>query len=197
MALSGGRAVSGLEAGRPVRLPGEEGLVHRAVAYHGRMTSRRLLKSVAQGIAHVFASRNNDADGWWVPGLLLEELPPADPDLRMDLFDGTTVPTLTSSVLGSIGAGFARYLSWSVERHGIPKGVVASAQLELRFDRTAVVQSSVHPGEDHRFSCIVKVRDDRGREYLGVSTGQCSTRQALGLRRSTRRGTPAIFHRLT
>ena len=94
------------------------------------MSSRRHLASVADGTARAFASRNNDVDGWWALGLLLDAVPPDDPDYQIDLVAGRATPE-TSMGLGSLGDAWGRYLRWSLDRHRLPIGVVRSAVLTL------------------------------------------------------------------
>jgi hypothetical protein len=143
-------------------------------------------------------SRNNDADGWWALGVLLEDLAPGDPDLRIDLVSGTVVPQPASRPLDDLGAACADYLLWSLDRHGVSPAKVVSATLDLRFDRHLLLESSMHAGRDRPFTCVVTIVDDHGREYRAVATGQCTTRDDYGrdaLYRSSTRGPLRIRER--
>ena len=51
------------------------------------MASARSLISVAHGVAHAFANRDNDVDGWWAPGLLLDSLHGPNPE-RLNVLTG-------------------------------------------------------------------------------------------------------------
>ncbi len=144
------------------------------------MASRRLLTSVAVGTAGVFVSRNNDVDGWWALGLLLETLPAGDPDYRVDLLAGDATPRPAERQLGALGRASADYFAWSLGRHGVPTAFVRSATLTLRFDRASRVRSHLWEPTgrllDHAFVCRVEVEDDRGRVSVGEVRGHCGRR---------------------
>jgi hypothetical protein len=137
------------------------------------MTSRRLLTSVAEGLARSFASRNNDVEGWWALGLLLAAVPPADPDYRVDLLSGQATPALEGSELSELGDAWARYLRWSIQRHGLTIDAVRDATLTVRFDRSSEVKSPFPGGPDRSFVCIVTIEDDRGRRHERLVVGHC------------------------
>lgn len=123
------------------------------------MTSRRTLASVAEGLARSFAPRNNDVEGWWALGLLLAAVPAADPEYRVDLLTGDATPALERTELSTLGDAWARYLRWSVDRHGVPIAAVRSATLTVRFDRSHVVASLFPGGPDYSFVCSVTIED--------------------------------------
>jgi len=137
------------------------------------MGSRRHLASVAEGVARAFAMRNNDVDGWWALGLLLAAVPPGDPDYRVDLLTGAAAPVVGNE-LGALGDAWARYLRWSLQRHGIQHGAVRSAELQVRFNRLDAVTSWIPGGRDYPFKCTVVIEDDRGRRYQRAVEGHCS-----------------------
>jgi hypothetical protein len=62
------------------------------------MGQSRRLASVADGTARAFAGRNNDLDGWWAAGLLLEALPNGV-YYMLDLLAGSSEPGLGGSRL--------------------------------------------------------------------------------------------------
>lgn len=141
------------------------------------MAARRRLASVAVSTARVFASRNNDVDGWWALGLLLEWLPAGDPDYRVDLLTGVTTPRPAEQHLGALGPAMAAYFAWSLGRHRVSTAFVRSATLTLRFDRESRVRSHLWEPTgrplDHAFVCRVEVEDDRGRVSVGEVRGHC------------------------
>jgi hypothetical protein len=56
------------------------------------VTTRRALISVADGAAHAFANLDNDVDGSGRRELLSDAPPPTNPEYRLDLLTGATVP---------------------------------------------------------------------------------------------------------
>jgi hypothetical protein len=109
-------------------------LTRAGVIYHPRMASRRVLVSVAGGVARAFANRNNDVEGWFAPALLMEATAPADPAYRHDLLTGETIPTSLTPALDELGPAWVRYFTWTLGRHGVPPDRVAMAALTLRFE---------------------------------------------------------------
>lgn len=145
------------------------------------MSSRRHLKSVADGVVRAFAGRNNDVDGWWAPGLILAAVPPGDPDYSVDLLTGAGTPTLEGTLLEDLGQAWARYLAWSFARHGLSESVVRSARLILRFEHADDVPSWVLGHRDQPFWCTVTIEDDRGRRCQSVAESHCSRAPFEGL----------------
>jgi hypothetical protein len=141
--------------------------------YDPAMGSRRHLASVAEGTSRSFASRNNDVDGWWAPGLLLAASRAADPDFQVDLMTGESTPTLGEQGLDALGPAWSVYFHWSLERHGLSAAVVRSATLTVRFNRTAEVPSWIRGRRDRPFHCTVTIEDDRGRSYMRVVESHC------------------------
>jgi hypothetical protein len=84
------------------------------------VTSRRHLASVAEGTVRAFAARNNDVEGWWALGLLLDALPSDEPVYRIDLLTGEAAPVLGRTELDVLGDAWAEYFRWSVDRHDVP-----------------------------------------------------------------------------
>jgi len=129
------------------------------------MGSRRLLRSVADGTARAFASRNNDVEGWWAPGLLLEAVPHGDPDYRLDLLAGTATPE-PPGALRDLAPAWAGDFAWSLGRHDLAPEVVKSAALTLRFDRGQLVRSHLYDPHgipmDHPFECRVEIEMTAG-----------------------------------
>jgi hypothetical protein len=134
------------------------------------MTSRRLLTSVANGIAAAFESRNNDVDGWWAPGLLLGALD--DEDYQIDLRSGEASPRMRDE-LGQLGSAWARYFRWSLERHGLREELVREATLSLSFDRTETKKSRFPDAVEVPLHVSVSLRDDRGRLYTATVDSSC------------------------
>jgi hypothetical protein len=138
------------------------------------MASRRVLVSVADGVARAFSSRNNDVEGWWVPALLLDATAPADPAYRLDLLTGRTIPTTLTAALDDLGPAWARYFSWTLARHGVPPDRVTTADLIVRFGHDELAPWLLL-GRTHRpFDCTVRIRDDRGRIYERGAISYCS-----------------------
>jgi hypothetical protein len=138
------------------------------------MASRRVLASVADGVARAFTSRDNDVDGWQAVGLLMDAGAPADPAYELDLLTGKTTPRNLTSALDELGPAWARYFAWTLARHGVPPDRIATATLTLRFEY-APWPPSVRPGGDRRpFVCNVLIRDDRGRDYERSEAGTVS-----------------------
>jgi len=138
------------------------------------MVSRRHVASVADGIARSFASRNNDIEGWWALGLLLTNVGPGEPDYRIDLLTGDPTPPSIGPELGALGPAWARYLRWSLERHGLQFTALRSAVLSVRFDRSKEVKSWIPGARDRPFECTVTIEDDRGRRHERSVFGHCS-----------------------
>jgi hypothetical protein len=136
------------------------------------MASRPVLVSVADGLARAFAGRDNDVEGWWVPGLLLDATAPADPAYRLDLMTGATSPTSLTPELDELGPAWARYFAWTLARHGVPPDRVATADLTLRFEHGSV--RSWLGVTDWPFVSMVRIQDDRGRDYERSAISHCS-----------------------
>jgi hypothetical protein len=147
------------------------------MAYRRGMASRRVLTGVAESTARAFSSRNNDLDGWWVPGLLLDAMPAADPDYALDLLSGVATPEPSEAGLRLLGPAWARYLVWLLDRYGVARRYVESANLSMRFDRTRLVHSHIYEVHarplDHPFTCRVEITDDRGRIHARSVDGHC------------------------
>jgi len=138
------------------------------------LSLRNRFDSVARSTADAFASRNNDVDGWWAPGLLLDALSPGDSDYRIDLLTGNATPTPTDSRLISLGPAWAAYFSWSIERHGLAKGITQAAELVLTFDRITLVPGWIPGARDSPFTCRVTVVHDTNHKHEAVVAGHCS-----------------------
>ena len=136
------------------------------------MASRRLLTSVANGTAAAFGSRNNDVDGWWAPGLLLDALDEKADDYRVDLITGTSLPPLEDE-LHDLGSAWARYFRWSLDRHGIRPDIVREGTLSLSFDRTRRTRSGFPGADEVPFQITVALTDDRGRQYAATVNSSC------------------------
>lgn len=136
------------------------------------MASRRVLVSVAEGVARAFANRDNDVEGWWAPALLLDATAPADPAYRVDLMTGDTFPTSLTPELDELGPAWARYFAWTLARHGVPPDRVATADLTIRFEHGSV--RSRLGRMDWPFVSTVRIRDDRGRDYERSAISHCS-----------------------
>jgi hypothetical protein len=138
------------------------------------MASRRVLASVADGVARAFANRDNDVEGWWAPALLMDATAPADPAYRLDLMTGETIPTSLTPALDELGPAWARYFAWTLARHGVPSDRVVTAALTLRFEYNGSAPWLLL-GRTHRpFACTVRIRDDRGRDYERSAVSYCS-----------------------
>jgi hypothetical protein len=143
------------------------------------MVSRRVLASIADGVAAVFLSRNNDVDGWWAPGLLIDAAAPADPAYSVDLLTGATVPATITSALDQLGPALARYFAWSLDRSGLPAARVASASLKVRFLYEESVPSWRFGRTDRPFACTVTITDDHGRAYQRQAFSHCTPLSAF------------------
>lgn len=138
------------------------------------MGTRRRLASVADGTVGAFVARSNDVGNFWALGVLLEDGPPGDPDVIIDLMTGRMTPRLVGSRAALLGDAWARYLRWSIGKHDLKLNVVRSATLTLDFDRTLEVHSWIPGGRDHPFVCSVTIEDDRGRRYNKSREGHCA-----------------------
>jgi hypothetical protein len=143
------------------------------------MASRRVLASVADSIAWIFVSRNNDVDGWWAPGLLIDVVAPADPAYTLDLLTGETVPKTISPTLDQLGPAWARYFAWSLGRFGMQTNSVASATLMVRFLYGVSVPSWRFGRTDTPFLCTVTITDDRGRRHQRIASSHCTPLSAF------------------
>lgn len=135
------------------------------------MGTRRLLASVAEGTARAFASRNNDIDGWWALGLLLDATPPATPDYVIDLLTGGARPTGLPGSLDALGPAWATYFEWNTERHRIHRSWLRSAELTIEFNRDVPVKSWLPSGSDRELTCSVRIVDDRERVWRRAVQG--------------------------
>lgn len=143
------------------------------------MASRRVLASVADGVASAFVNRDNDVEGWWAPGLLIGETAPANPAYQLDMLTGETVPRKINPALDELGPAWARYFAWTLARHGVPSTRVASASLIVRFDYEASVPSWRFDGTDQPFVCTVTITDDRGRCHERSALSHCAPLSAF------------------
>lgn len=142
-------------------------------AYHAVVSRHRRLASVADGTARAFSSRNNDVDGWWALGLLLAQAPPSG-EVTLDLIAGVVHPEATDPMLAALGPAWGRYLSWTLDRHGLSPGSVKFAGLSLRFDLSTQVPSWIDGARDHPFLCTVTIEDDGGHLYKRQTAGHCA-----------------------
>jgi hypothetical protein len=138
------------------------------------MGTRRALASVADGTVGAFVARSNDVGHFWALGVLLEDAPPGDPDLVIDLMTGRMTPALLGSRAAPLGDAWARYLRWSLSKHEVKLDVVRSARLTVDFDRTEEIESWIPGGRDNPFVCTVTIEDDRGHRYAKSREGHCA-----------------------
>jgi hypothetical protein len=84
------------------------------------VASRSHLKSVAEGVARKFVSRNNDVDGWWAMGLLAGVIPQGDA-FELDLLAGKSKPSFDGldSGLRWLSSMWMTYFQRSNAQHGL------------------------------------------------------------------------------
>lgn len=131
------------------------------------MPSRRVLKSVAHGLADSFTSRNNDAGGYWAIGLLLEQaLLFQQAAFEFDLLTEQASRVFNYPPLHVVPARY-RTMLWEqwpdqqwLQTH------LAAGQIRVEFD---FGYRKIDPAHKERvlysFTCIVQLKDDLGHTH--------------------------------
>lgn len=152
------------------------------------MVRRRSLKGVACGLATSFASRNNDADGYWAMGKLLKYANTSGvTELLVDLLEARD----QSDVEGPVGLVADRYrkqLGKQLTTQQLSPSWAVAARIRIEF---AVSESDLKRnaifGTGQPFGCTVEIVDDNGRMYSAKAYGRVTQHDPEKECRSVRR----------
>ena len=139
------------------------------------MPSRKVLKSVAQGMLDSFTSRNNDAGGYWAVGQLLQQaLTHKQTAYHFDLLNDSASQVFGQRPLQIVPLRY-RALFWQqlTDRQWL-KQHVAKAYCSIEFDLTNDKLSPERPDlVTYGFECSVKITDDYGQTHERKISSWC------------------------
>jgi hypothetical protein len=136
------------------------------------MARRKELRGIAYDLAASFASRNNDAEGYWAVGKLYSySLQSNTKRLSFDLLsapDTDASGSLDIIVRHRCAAALGRQLTIrAMPRHWIVSATVHFA-FEIPREKLAWHENY---GRGCPFECVVEIADELGRRYSGTARG--------------------------
>ena len=151
------------------------------------MARRRSLKGIACGLAKSFASRNNDADGYWAMGKLLGYANVSGTtELLIDLL-ASDQPHAEDTV-GLVAERYRKQLGKQLAAHQLSPSWAAAARVHLDFSVPEDdLKRHVIFGRGQPFGCAVEIVDDNGRMYSAKAYGRVAEHDPRKESRSVRR----------
>lgn len=152
------------------------------------MARRRSLKGVACGLATSFASRNNDADGYWAMGKLLKYANTSGvTELLVDLLAARD-QSEAAGLVGLVADRYRKQLGKQLTaQHLSPSWAVAARiRVEFSVSESDLKRNSIF-GTGQPFSCTVEILDDNGRKYSAKAYGRVNQHDPEKECRSVRR----------
>ena len=151
------------------------------------MPTRRIIKSVVNGLLGSFVSRNNDIDGYWGLGKLRS---------LSELYNTTSITINLKPKHGRIESQhislnvttqhYASMLVSIIERCGLPSAYIADARIIVDFVVPPTLPEPPKYTWGEPFLCTVVIIDDTGREWRASHTGRCGRHDPEREMRSTR-----------
>lgn len=135
---------------------------------------RTALMGLTAWMRDTFMSRNNDFEGYWVPGQLyraVENFP--EKKFVVDFLDGAFAPD--TDITQKISRKYPDFLWRMLNRQGIPAVWIQSATVTCVF-------GVEKPGDDRKdwsggpggfYDCVAEIVDNRGRAYRMAREGWC------------------------
>lgn len=134
----------------------------------------KAIKSVAHNLGHSFVSfMNYRADDYIMSYLVRAALVTGESVLRIDLITGHASPqALLTSPIGDSVSAYVEWLPKLLTSQNVHRDAIVAAGMTLRLDLSRA--SDDRGFENHvevPFECVVALKDDRGREHVGRTTG--------------------------
>ena len=151
------------------------------------MPTRRIIKSVVNGLLSSFVSRNNDIDGYWGLGKLrsLSELQNTT-SIIINLKPTHAKIESRHISLDVVTQHYAFMLVSIIERCGLPSAYVAEARIIVDFVISPTLPEPPKSTWGEPFLCTVVIIDDTGREWRASHTGRCGKHDPKRELKSTR-----------
>ena len=152
------------------------------------MVRRRSLKGIASGLATSFASRNNDADGYWAMGKLLRYANASGTTkLLVDLLAASDQP-LAEDPIGLVADRYRKQLEKQLATQKLSPLWAVAARVHIDF---SVLEGDLKRhtifGRGQPFGCAVEIVDDNGRLYSAKAYGRVNEHDPKKECRSVRR----------
>ncbi|MBU0633149.1 hypothetical protein KKA17_10950 [bacterium] len=150
------------------------------------MPRRKELKSVVEGMATSFISRNNDIDGYWGMGKLYKKAYEMNTNtLILDLYP------LEESIENDINSAtkfYYDFLMRQLEVRGFKKGIIRTASVILSFQccSPTELEKLYKNVWGEPFLCKVVINDDLGKTYTYIARSCCRKYDPVREIRSTR-----------
>ncbi len=153
------------------RFDGEWRPFRKPARRHHRRTA---LTGLTAWMRDTFMSRNNDFDGYWVPGQLyraVEGFP--EKKIVVDFLDGEFAPD--TDIAQKIGRKYADLLWRMLNRQGIPSVWIRSATVTCVFgvEKPGDNRKDWFGGHGGFYDCVAEIVDNRGRAYRMARDGWC------------------------
>jgi hypothetical protein len=150
------------------------------------MTRRKIVKSIASGLAGSFVSRNNDLDGYWGMGKLC--LLCSDSSIGGILIDLTgDVDNLgNNTIVSSIRNHYSAMLRHMLSKANVDPSLVKSATVNVVFGTAGELPEPTFNTWGDVFLCTVEIVDDLGRSHRVSLAGRCGPHDAKRESRSAR-----------
>lgn len=151
------------------------------------MVRRRSLKGVACGLATSFASRNNDADGYWAMGKLLRYANVSGAtQLLIDLLAPSDQP-LPENTVGLVADRYRKQLGKQLATQQLSPSWVVVARVHIDFSVSEDdLKRHMVFGRGQPFGCVVEIVDDNARMYSAKAYGRVTEHDPKKESRSVR-----------
>lgn len=152
------------------------------------MVRRRSLKGIACGLATSFASRNNDADGYWAMGKLLRYANVSGAtELLVDLLEARDQSDAEDPV-GVVADRYRKLLGKQLTTQQLSPSWIVAARIRIDFSiPESELKRHVLFGRGQPFGCTVEVVDDNSRLYSAKAYGRVTQHDPEKECRSVRR----------
>jgi hypothetical protein len=153
------------------------------------MARRTVLRGIAKSLAQSFASRNNDAGGYWGVGILYKHaLSLGSHELVIDLLSPGE-PAGAGSDIHTIAEQFASLLGRLLETSCLRRAVLTKASIRVRFGIPEEELTMYERfGRGVAFGCLVELQDDLSHQYCGEARGRVAAHDPSRETRSARYG---------
>lgn len=151
------------------------------------MVRRRSLKGIACGLATSFASRNNDADGYWAMGKLLRYANVSGATvLLIDLLAASDQP-LAEDPVGLVADRYRKQLSKQLAKQNLSPSWAVAARVHIDFSvPEGYLKRHTISGRGQPFGCDVQIVDDNGHMYSAKAYGRVAEHDPRKESRSVR-----------
>ena len=144
------------------------------------------MKGIGANVARRFASRNNDVDGYWAPGVFYRLCSNHDvKTFSLDFLSGASSPEAIFS--SEVAAPFRELLYTQMRNNGLAEEQLAAAFARVEFDLEPTSTERHYRGAwGEPFDCHIVLVDDLGKQRTCTTRGCCWMHDPAREHRSTR-----------